>query len=83
VNKIEIVKCKYFGAGGNYRSTALILVCRIGRIAVARALLARGADLNIADSEGYTVLHYAVSDGNLDICHLLVEAGADLNKIDY
>jgi ankyrin repeat protein len=40
-------------------------------------LLGRGANPNIADSAGYTPLHYAVMKGNLNAVQALLQKGAN------
>jgi ankyrin repeat protein len=60
-------------------ATALSFAVRHGYPELAKLLIAKGADVNLADEKGVTPLHLAViahgrSLGNL---HLLVDAGAD------
>jgi ankyrin repeat protein len=48
-----------------------------------RALLAKGADIALADPSGLTALHYAaLSDYNVEIALILLEHGADVNARD-
>ena len=44
-------------------------------------LLRQGADPNIADSAGYTPLHYAVMKGNLAVVNVLLQKGANRDAI--
>ena len=44
--------------------------------AMAELLIAHGADINIANNEGDTPLHYAVTNGHMDIAELLKHHGA-------
>jgi ankyrin repeat protein len=53
--------------------TALIVASENGATAVVDALIAAGADVHLADNEGYTALHVAA---NADIARLLWNAGA-------
>jgi ankyrin repeat protein len=48
-------------------------------IAVARALLAQGADVNAPQGDGATALHWAAHWDDLDTAELLIRAGASAN----
>lgn len=50
--------------------TALMLACLHGELAVAKRLLAKGAEVNKPD---WTPLHYAASGGHLEIVKLLID----------
>jgi ankyrin repeat protein len=45
---------------------------------IARILLDHGANINFADSKGWTALHYAVAREDVDTFNVLVGAGASL-----
>jgi hypothetical protein len=67
-----------------YRGTALIWAVNKGRINVVRWLLDHGADINRratfggpTHGQGYTALHAAAENGNLDLAKFLVARGAD------
>ncbi len=49
------------------------------RNADAIAELDKGIDINMQTSEGYTLLHYAAGDGNLEMVRELIRRGADVN----
>ena len=49
--------------------------------AMARWLIAHGADVNAADNDGQTVLMQQASAGNADIVRALVNAGAKLDTV--
>lgn len=49
------------------------------RNADAIAELDKGIDINMQTSEGYTLLHYAAGDGNLEMVQELIRRGADVN----
>lgn len=50
-----------------------------GQVAEARAMIARGVDVNAKDGEGVTALMRAASAGRGDMVQLLVASGADVN----
>ena len=73
-------------ADGVYGSPPLVCAASCGSSApfqsceaVVKVLLSAGADINQADSEGYTPLMAASSVGNLDMVMLLMKTGAHLN----
>jgi ankyrin repeat protein len=58
-----------------YGASALVVAAHSGHGALARRLLARGADSNAAGA-GYTALHAAVLRGDLALAQALLEHGA-------
>lgn len=42
-------------------------------------LLRNGASVNAEDSSGYTALHYAVRNAQLQLCEMLLQQGANVN----
>ncbi len=59
-------------------STALHPAVKAGNYQLAKLLIAHGADLNIKDNSGKTVLFLAVERGDLPMVKLLIDHGADL-----
>jgi ankyrin len=59
--------------------TPLIGAVEGNHVQVVRSLLDKGADVNVATSDGYSALHAAVSLGFAEMCKILISAGADLN----
>lgn len=55
----------------------LVTAVNSGKLKVAAALLAAGADVNAADADGNTPLIHAVVNGNFAMVKLLLEQGAD------
>lgn len=53
-------------------------VVRWGDLSSAKALIDAGIDVNKAGDLGYTPLHEACMQGNMEMVRLLVEHGADL-----
>ena len=56
--------------------TPLIVATMNGQVPFVRILLARGANVNATDMEGWTALRYARGFGYADIAELLAGAGA-------
>jgi len=48
-----------------------------------RILLEHGADVNLKNSIGETVLHYAVASGKISLVKLVLDYGADVNLKSY
>ena len=59
--------------------TALLLAVREGHLDAVRALLAAGAQVNLASVDGSSPLLVAVQNGFYDIGRVLLEHGADVN----
>jgi uncharacterized protein len=73
-------------AGANVRATTrvggytpLLIASRNGHAALVDALLANGADPNLATSNGATPLMMAAQGGNADVVKALIAKGADVN----
>ncbi len=49
----------------------------------AAAMVARGADYSVTDADGLTLLHYASARGDMGLVNQLIEAGANVNALDY
>ncbi|MEO6366998.1 MAG: ankyrin repeat domain-containing protein, partial [Steroidobacteraceae bacterium] len=62
--------------------TPLLYAAREGCIDCLRALLAKGADIDLADPDGSTALVVALLNRNWDAGMFLIEAGADVNLWD-
>ncbi|MDE2981937.1 MAG: ankyrin repeat domain-containing protein [Gemmatimonadota bacterium] len=52
-----------------------------GDIAAVRALLADGADVNAAQGDGMTALHWAAERGNAELAEMLLYAGAAVEPV--
>lgn len=63
-------------AAENYRKIVNFIVAN------TRQLLDAGADVNAADSEGSTALHFAAKGESAEVVRQLVDAGADVNAIN-
>jgi ankyrin repeat protein len=53
-----------------------------GDIALVKLLLEGGADVNFEDHNHWTALFYAINIDRMDICNLLIDRGANVNKSD-
>ncbi len=66
------------GAGGSVAVDAPVADAAMrGNAAEVRALIERGADVNAAQGDGMTALHWAGHRGNAEIAELLLAAAAD------
>jgi ankyrin repeat protein len=61
------------------QAATLLESIRGGDHFTASALVKDGADVNVAESNGTTPLHWAVHHGNVDLVKQLLKAGADVN----
>jgi len=65
-------------------SASLVDTVKSGDRAAAFALIAQRADVNAAEPDGTTPLHWAVHHGDLEVAQRLIRAGAKVNvKNDY
>lgn len=67
---------------GLAKETPLMRASAHGYLDTVRLLVARGADLNRADSDGYTTLHHAAEGGHHAVVKFLLDAGADPSRLD-
>jgi ankyrin repeat protein len=49
---------------------------------IVELLVERGADVNAADSQGWTALHFAAQDHDIPIVRTLLAAGADADPVE-
>ena len=57
----------------------LVDAVKSGDVATARALVAKGADVNAPEPDGTTALHWAVQRNDVDLVSRLLRAGAKVN----
>ena len=67
----------------NFMVTPLQTASAQGHEAVLVCLLAAGADVDKADGEGWTALHWAAYGADTRIAYRLYKAGADKEKTDH
>ncbi len=63
--------------------TPMIFASREGCIECVKALLDKGAKIDLADPEGVTPLLTALWNTRFDVAKILIERGADINKWDW
>ncbi|KAF6208752.1 hypothetical protein GE061_014491 [Apolygus lucorum] len=68
--------------GKALRKTPLMVACFGGYKAAAEALVNRGVDWNVFDSNKCQALHYAVDGGKLEMVRYGIECGANVNAQD-
>ncbi|KJZ73149.1 hypothetical protein HIM_07533 [Hirsutella minnesotensis 3608] len=66
----------------NIGMTALAEAAKRGRTTIARWLIDRGADMNLASRWKYTPLMHAAGNGHVDVVRVLIERGADIHARD-
>ena len=64
---------------GGYYETPLFAAFALENAKIALSLLQHGADANVLDSEGASVLHYASQNGDEEFVWLLLNHNADVN----
>ena len=60
----------------------IINAAKMNDIVKVRECIDNGADVNEADRDGFTALHWAARNSNVEICTLLLKNNADVNKAD-
>jgi ankyrin repeat protein len=66
------------GAGAAARSLPLVEAAKRADVANVRALLKQGVNVNTAEPDGTTALHWAADRNQLEVMTLLVRAGANV-----
>lgn len=66
-------------AKGKYKTTILMEAAVRGNLRIMSLLLERGANVNMADKDGWTALMGATVQGRMESVKLLLEHGADVN----
>ena len=66
------------GAMVGAQATTVLEAARRGDLDAVRALLKQGADVNVAEGDGTTALHWAARAGDADLVQMLVYAGANV-----
>ena len=66
--------------GNGIGRTPLIWVAEIGDLNMLRLLILNGANINLADEEGFTAMDTAVGEGHISIVKELISKGVDVNQ---
>ena len=74
----ETVRVDERGLNGR---TAFATAVEVDDVAIAELLLSRGADPDPVEEFNETPLYFAVSNGNLRLVTLLIQLGADVNRV--
>ncbi|XP_077996945.1 histone-lysine N-methyltransferase EHMT2-like [Glandiceps talaboti] len=69
-------------AGARRNNIDLIYAVESGDIEKVKFYLKNGYDVNYVDVDKWTSLHFGAWKGHLDICKLLLEAGAQVNSVN-
>lgn len=65
--------------GGGGRTSSLWTAALQGDVERVEAVLNRGVDVDLRDESGYTALHFAARNNNLDVVRLLLSRRCQLN----
>ena len=66
----------------NLRSVEDTLKVEPKRVDIAKALIAKGAQVNSRDTDGWTPLMWAAWSGFAQVATVLLDSGADINAVD-
>ena len=66
------------GAGYAARLAPVLDAAKRGDLEALKAQLRSGADVNAAQGDGFTALHWAAKTGNREVAEVLIAAGADI-----
>lgn len=65
------------GLGTGHAEPAIVDAAKVGDAKAVRALVRQSTDVNAAETDGMTALHWAVQRRDLEMTDLLLDAGAD------
>ena len=68
-------------SGATLPDSAVADAAMKGDIEAVRALLKDGADVNAAQGDGMTALHWAAENGDVEVTAMLIFAGANLEAV--
>jgi ankyrin repeat protein len=64
------------------KNVTIQMAVYVGDVEKAGELIESGADINVRDERGRTLLHFAALNGHNDVARLLLTKGADVNATD-
>lgn len=63
--------------------TPLFLAAREGHVEIVKALIAKGANVNVGEDEGWTSLHSACMNSHIAVVRELIAGGANANVAEF
>ena len=85
-NRLDLIQ-RYLEQGSDMdnldpttKRSAIMEAARLRRVGAARLLLGYACRVHLKDVDGWTALHYAASQGDAEICQLLLDVGAQLDE---
>ncbi len=85
---LEVAEALAKAAGGQQTGeeasseTSIHMAARMEYQDRVKDFLDRGADINVKDDKGHSILHYAVTEGHESLTRFLIDQGADVNIRD-
>ncbi|XP_068736809.1 uncharacterized protein [Montipora capricornis] len=73
--------CSHFERGKSTGRTALHEASKSGQSQIVECLLSHGSNVNASDTKGWTPIHNAICENNIDIAFKLLDNGADPRQI--
>jgi Protein kinase domain/Ankyrin repeats (3 copies) len=81
---IDYYKFYFLNLWGFTPMAAFTAIWQLQDVNAVKSLLDRGVDPNAKDANGSTLIHYAVTNNQVDIARLLIDRGADIDiHYDY
>jgi Ankyrin repeats (3 copies) len=79
VGLLDYYKYYFLSMWGFTPQAAFTAIWQAGDVGKVKSLLDRGVSANAKDSNGNSLLHYAVANNRVEIAKLLIDRGADIN----
>jgi serine/threonine protein kinase len=79
VGLLDYYKYYFLSMWGFTPQAAFTAIWQTGDVDKVKSLLDRGVSANAKDSNGSSLLHYAVTNNRLEIAKVLIDRGADVN----